>query len=147
MAPVAPFQPRSCCVCPLAGPGPAPLCPGRIRRWMPWTSAGAMPTPWSRAFPRPPAEHPGVDEPLSRNSQMSWCVSFRKGLLKHTIRLSLLLPCLPLVHCVKRVCPETRISTDTCFNGDSSLAQLPSRSSIYSPAGRAALPTPQPTCC
>lgn len=27
-------------------------------------------------------------------------------------------------HCVKQLCPEARIAMDTCFNGDSSLAQL-----------------------
>lgn len=51
-----------------------------------------------------------------------------------------------LCHCMKQLCPEVRLSMDTCFNGDSSHAQVHPRSPSYPPAGTAALPTPQPAC-
>jgi len=113
---------------------------------MPWTGTGGHAGGEGSC---PPAEQPGADEPLPGSGRTSRCVSFRKGLLKHPITLSLL-PVSPAFdafwHCMKQLCPAARISMDTCFNGDASLAQLRPRSPIYPLASAAALPTPQPAC-
>lgn len=93
---------------------------GEDRRW------DALDPRWGRGFPSPPAEQPRADELLPRSGRMSRCVSFRKGLPKHPITVSLppvSLPSDAFCHCVKQPCPEATVATATCFNGDSSLAQ------------------------
>lgn len=156
-APPTPLLLSSCCVCPSPTPGPALLCSGRRREvGCPGLALVAMPAGggsclpparWGRGFPSPPTEQPRADEPSPHSSWTSRCVSFRKGLPKCPILLSLL-PVSPpfdaFWHCMKQLCPEAMISMDACFNGDSSLAQLHPTSPIYPPASTAALRTPQP---